>query len=240
MCKSTRREIERDPGVEPLRDTLIERVNQLDVARSRDISASALDELRQLARRVESEYLENWQAAPPIGPTIGVEFVARALAAHLRDIGLSPDHLHRWTKRITPDLTNLTDLVSAARAMLDEMPENDFEVFIPCSAPYKKPSSSSGAVRWINANSAKSWLQREVPDTSTERQQGGFLITVRQRDPWAAVMAATSIMGRAGARARVARPSNEFVRIDGWACVAGRPGIFSTSDRSRRVDIGSL
>ena len=147
---------------------------------SRDLS----DELSHLIYRARDDYLDRWVSAPTDVP---VEFAARAIASHLLDMGFSSTHLDRWLQRNRSSLATLPELAEEAATMVTEMRPRQFGVFVPCSAPYAKPSQPSGSVTWLDGRAAAEWLRANVPETESRRHSGGFLVAVERRDPWAAV-----------------------------------------------------
>ncbi len=238
VVATARREVGRDPGVEPFAAELERCLERLDATSRSKIPVAARDELDQLVRRVEAEYLDNWCNSPSIAP---VEFTARAFASHLLDLGYSPDHLHRWLTATSPTVTSIADLASATRDMVSSMPTRTYGVFVPCAAPYNKPAADSlSPVQWLEGNEAARWLRDEVPDEEHRRHAGGFLLRLDSRDPWSAVEAARVTVARADARAKVARPSNDTIRLDGWARIANDDRSYKIRPTPRQVEIGSL
>ncbi|MYF45466.1 MAG: hypothetical protein F4223_03325 [Rhodobacteraceae bacterium] len=198
---------------------------------------AARDELNHLVSRVDADYLDNWCNAPNAS---AVEFPARAFASHLLDLGFSPDHLHRWITKVGLKITNLAELATATRDMVAGMPAKTFDVFVPCAAPYKKPDTNTGPVNWLEGQEAAHWLRQHLPNEETRRHAGGFLLQVECRDPWSAVEAARATVARADARAKVGQPSNDGIRLDGWARIAGNKRDYSIRPTPRQVEIGSL
>ncbi len=215
---TAKREVDRDPGAAPLAAQILTRLNTLKVASPSKVPVAARDELEQLVRRLSSDYLQNWTVATTEPP---VEFTARALAAHLLDLGFSPVHLHRWITAVRGDVTSLSQVAAATMEMVTRMPIRTYHVFVPCAAPFDKPAHNGGRVRWLDGNAAATWLRDSLPSTEPRRHAGGFLVEIKGRDPWSAVGEARVTVARAEARAKVASPSNEAIRLDGWARVAG-------------------
>ena len=234
---TARREVVRDPGVAHLASELDELLCKLEVRSPKDVSRDLCDELGHLVRRARDDYLDRWVNAPADVP---VEFAARAIASHLLDMGFSSTHLYRWLQGNRSSLTTLAELAEEAAGMVTEMRPRQFGVFVPCSAPYAKPSEPSGSVTWLDGRAAAQWLRDNVPETESRRHSGGFLIAVEQRDPWAAVDAARSLVARSDARAKVARLKDKGIRMDGWARVAGSQRSFDVSHEISHVEIGSL
>ena len=125
--------------------------------------------------------------------------------------------------------------------MVSKMPVQTYEVFVPCAAPYHKPDARSGSTfRWATGHDAAVWLRERVPGGESRRHSGGFLLRLNRRDPWSAIDAARVIVARADARAKVARRSNNSIRLNGWARVADDPRIYKIQPAPLRVEIGSL
>lgn len=234
---TARREVNRDPGVAHLASEFDELLSRLEARSLKDVSRDLSDELSHLICRARDDYLDRWVSASTDVP---VEFAARAIASHLLDMGFSSTHLHRWLQRNRSSLTTLPELAEEAATMVTEMRPRQFGVFVPCSAPYAKPSQPSGSVTWLDGRAAAEWLRANVPETESRRHGGGFLVAVEQRDPWAAVDAARSLVARSDARAKVARLNDEGIRMDGWARVAGNQRSFDVSHQVSHVEIGSL
>ena len=237
VVKTARREVDRDPGVAHLATELAELLGKLAVKSPKEVSRDVRDELDHLVRRARDDYLDRWVEAPADTP---VEFAARAIASHLLDTGFSSTHLYRWMQAERSSLTALPELAEEAAGMVAKMPPRQFDVFVPCSAPYAKPSEPSGSVTWLDGHAAARWLRENVPDAEQRRHSGGFLVVVERRDSWAAVEAARSMVARADARAKVARLNNEGIRMNGWARVAGNRHSFDVSHPFSQVEVGSL
>ena len=237
VVETARREVGRDPGVAHLATELDGVLDRLEVKPLKDVSQDVCDELDHLARRAQDDYLNRWVAAPADAP---VELTARAIASHLMDAGFSSTHLYRWLQSKRSSLSALHELAEEAAGMVTEMRPRQFSIFVPCSAPYAKPSAASGAVTWLEGSAAAEWLREKVPEAEPRRHSGGFLVVVEQRDPWAAVDAARSLVARADARAKVARLNDEGIKMNGWARVAGSQRSFDVSHPVSQVEIGSL
>ena len=237
VVASTRREVVRDPGVAPLATELDGLLQQFEVNAPKDLNRHAYDQLEQLVRRAEGEYCERWRDAPDDVP---VEFAARAIASHLLDSGISSEHLYRWLQATASSFSTVTELAEETSEMMSRTRPRQFVVFVPCSAPYAKPVDLGGSVRWLDGRAAAAWLREQFPEVEARRHSGGFLVTVEQRDPWAAVDAAQALMARVDARARVARLFGEGIKMNGWARVAGSPRSYRIGHLHNHVEIGSL
>jgi hypothetical protein len=237
VVDSCRREVKRDPGVKHLAIELDRVLDDLSVTKPSQVSHHTVDELRQLIRRAEMDYCSAWQ---PACSGVALEFRARALASHLLDSGFSQSHLHRWLRAVQGDIGTISDLHVAISEMFNSMPGQSFEVFVPCAAPFSKPSRPDANVRWIDGAEGSAWLDKHLPVKETRRHNGGFLMTLDERDPWAALETARRLVGRMNARVKVATPSNEEIALDGWARMAGSKHDFDIRQAPRQVEIGSL
>ena len=237
VIDTSRREVGRDPGVRHLAGELDLVLDRLRVDSPRSVPRDANDELRQLIRRAEDEYCSAWERASGDVP---LEFRSRAMASHLLDSGFSEFHLHRWLRAVRQGVQTMADLNRAVSEMFASMPMQPFDVFVPCAAPFNKIASSDGIVRWLSGSEASSWLGEHVPKHESRRHNGGFLMTLTERDPWSAVETARGLIGRMNARVKVATPSNQEVTVAGWARVAGNQHDFDIRQAPRHVEIGSL
>lgn len=237
VVETARREAERDPGVAHLAAQLDLTLSEFNKSSVKGLSSSPLDDLRHLIRRAEDEYCERWCQAPAEQP---VEFVARALASHLLDAGLSSDHLYRWLQRHRDGFGSLAALTDAIAAMDSEMRPRGIEVFVPCAAQYVQAAQPSGDLEWKSAPEASAWLSEHAPRAPRRRQNGGFVVRVVGRDPWAAIEAAQSILTLADARARIARIRNRGIELSGWAWVKGSDRCYELRAPQYQVEVGSL
>lgn len=232
-----KRQVDRDPGIAPLACEIAACLNELDVSAPSKIPVASRDELEQLARRLARDYLDNW-CTSTIDPP--VEFTARALASHLLDLGYSPDHLHRWITAVGPELNSMVQLIEATRDMEARMPLRSYTVFVPCAAPFDKPNIDTGPVRWLDGQAASAWIRECLPVNETRRHSGGFLLEIESRDPCSAVEDARVTVARGDARAKVSSPSNDTIRLNGWARVAGDKRRYEIRSTPSQVEIGSL
>lgn len=174
VASSAGREVGRDPGVSHLAVELRGLLAQFGVNAPDKVSRSARDELLELARRADLEYCCQWQSAPEDVP---IEVAARAIASHLLDAGFSADHLFRWVRAKESSMGSVRECAEQMAAMTSEMSTRDYEIFIPCAAPFDKPSDGSGQVRWLDGRAAAAWLRSQPPTPEARRHSGGFLLT---------------------------------------------------------------
>ena len=237
VLETGRREVERDPGVAHLAKQVESCFAELDKSAAKDVRPAPVQRLRELIRRADAEYLTVWCREDRLP---GIEFMCRAVATHLLDGGLSADHLYRWLHRRAAESATRTELLEAIAEMSAEMQERRFDVFVPASAPFKKPTGPSNHVTWLDGEKAAKWLDDEIPRRERRRHNGGFVVSVSTRDPWSAVAAARATAARAASRARVARMHGSDVTVEGWACVAGSRQDFGMRPLYRPLEIGSL
>ena len=124
--------------------------------------------------------------------------------------------------------------------MLSRTPVRAYSLFLPCAAPFEKPVTPSSFVTWMDGKQAAEWLDTNLPSTEHRRHAGGFLVQVQCRDPWSAVEAARHVIARADPRVKVSRPSDESIRLDGWARISGDARGYDVRPTPRQVEIGSL
>ncbi len=231
------REVNRDPGVAHLAAELKRLLQELKFNSTKDLSRHAHARLEQLVQRADGDYCKRWCNAGNDAP---VEFTSRAIASHLLDSGLSGEHLYRWLQATVSSLSNVAELAEEAAAMMHRTRLRQYEVFVPCSAPYDKPVKSGGSLKWLDGSTAAEWIRQQSSHSETRRHGGGFLISVQRRDPWSAVDAAQALIARVDARAKVARLFGESIRMNGWALVAGSNRNYRINYRHSEVEIGSL
>lgn len=236
VIEASRRAVGRDPGVAHLAVELDRLLDLLSVPSRTKIPRDARAELSELTRRAHDGYCGHWSGSPEVS----LEFAARSLAAHLLDSGFSADHLFRWLTARESSLASLDDLAEETQRMVTDMPERPHEIFVPCAAPFDKSSGGSGTVRWMDGHEASAWLKSQLTVPETRRHNGGFLLTITARDPWAAIDAARALIARADARVKVAQPSNDSIVLNGWARISGNTRDFEIRLSSRQVEIGSL
>ena len=202
-------------------------------------SQTARYKLEYLLRDVSSGYFERWAAALRSEPDkIATEQASRVIAGHLFALGFSPDKLHKWgtwlEKGRQPE--TLADLFEEAE-MFSRLQERVWSVFVP----FRRLARHEQAMpsEWLNPKAARLWLAQHVGGFE-ERHQGGFVLTIRVRDPWAAVDQAGDILESLGNRATVGVPGNPRFEPLTVAFVAGSDQPFSLERPRRRVEIHSL
>ncbi|MEA2666290.1 MAG: hypothetical protein QOI11_3234 [Candidatus Eremiobacteraeota bacterium] len=216
------------------------RLKALQEALSTKLRFGGLDYLaaKQLTEEIESKYLSHWAAhlMKPSNPN--PERVARAIAAHLLDLGFNSDYLHRWwTYRLHYEQPrrSLHEIIMEAHA-LASTPLRPFTVLVAFeSVPPRKFGRPGG---WTDAPAVSQWLQANGFDNSGVRQRGGVLLQVEARDGRAAADAAAEEVENLAARARVATANELRYLPQVW--VAGEPAPYSIGQRSRGLNVGAL
>lgn len=180
--------------------------------------------LKQLAKRVSSDYLDRWARIVATG-TYPMELFARSVAAHLLDAGFSEQHLHDLVKshlNSTPAIS-LAELCEALQAELVQQPRREFEVLVAFS---KAPEFPNGVpAEWLQATAIPQWLTANGFATSGVRAQVATLLTVHARDYLGAAKAAWDEHERHAARALLSTGKPLSVVPTLWVKGARQPSL---------------
>lgn len=201
-------------------------------------SAAEIASLREFARRGADGYVERWAAVVAGGAAPPIELVARRIAPHLLDAGLSADHLNAWLQRKSAgdERPTTPELFAEAQAMIEEEAVK-FEVCVPLlSAPLRQLEADQG---WRDAKATVAWLQDNGCSTS-ERLAGSLVYECFARDPWSAVREAHEIVNRCAARVTLAFRTKKELRSTSWAWVAGQDKKFQLRQSRRQVEVPNL
>lgn len=180
--------------------------------------------LKELARRVSSDYLERWARLVGTGD-YPMELFARSVAAHLLDAGFSDQYLHDRVKQqlnSTPSVS-LAELCESLQAELAQNPMREFEVLVAFS---KEPPFPNGLpANWLQAAAIPQWLCDNGFDTSGVRAQVAIVLTVHARDQFGAAKAAWDEHERHAARALLAtgKPLSAVPTL--WVKGASQPSL---------------
>lgn len=199
--------------------------------------------VEQLAEHIQREYLANWAAAiratPAIPPT--PERVARAVSAHLLDLGFNSDFLHRWwTYRLRYENPRrpISDLIDEAHALACEQPRT-LEVLVAFDS--FPPSTSGRPAGWIDNAAVATWLSAHQFSTAGVKQNGGIVLDINARDPDAAAYLAAETIENLAARARIATSgTNSELRRLPMVWVAGEQQPKTIGTRSRPLNVRAL
>lgn len=201
--------------------------------------AAEVSTVREFARRGADDYVQRWGKVIADGAHPSIELVARRVAPHLLDAGLSAEHLNEWL-RAKPDgqqRPSTNDLFAEAQAMVEGR-EVKFEVCVPLSsAPLNHLDRDQG---WTDAPETVAWLAENGMPSTSERIAGSLIHRCEARDPWSAVREAHEIVTRSAARVAVAFRTNKELRPTSWAWVAGQADKFQLRQPRRQVEVPNL
>lgn len=195
--------------------------------------------LRHVADEVEDRYLERWERALRESPDKPArERAARALGAHLLDVGFSQQALRDWLDELANEERelDLADVVVEARSLCGR-PNQDFEVLLL----YERtpPGTSPRPQGWKKRREVRQWLDANAIGSTRlpDRAHGGIVITIGSRDVYSAVADAAAISDRFAARVAVGTRSEFAAFPETFVAGVAHPLPLR---RSRRVDVHSL
>lgn len=197
------------------------------------------ESLEQLTNAINAHYLSSWATYLGVaGVTPSVELTARAIAAHLLDLGFSSDYLHRWwTYKTAYEAApfTLSEIVQHAHE-LAQQGSHDFEVLVAFDQitpeRYGRPDG------WLDPEGVGRWLDDHRFDRTHIRQDGGVVIRISARDGGAAVDAAVEAIQGLSARARIA--TGKELRHLPLVWVAGKTHPYKLRDGNRGVNVRAL
>lgn len=165
--------------------------------------------LIQLTDLIQRGYLERWSHAIAQNPS--PERVARAVAAHLLDLGYSPWYMNTTIANFMTSHATLGDLVDLAVG-LENRTQDTYEVLVPFTSI---PRNDNPPPEWRSAPQIADWAA-EHPDVSMSglRQSGGFLYAITAHDAGASAARAWQLIDRVVARARLADRSRQPAPAD--------------------------
>jgi hypothetical protein len=199
----------------------------------------AWHQLNQLLAVIDSGYLRRWATSVGDANRPGPERVARSVAGHLLHAGFSSTHLHRWLRyqvRHREGNQTIADLLVEADASLIQRPGQDYRVLIPViSAP---DVGHSPPAEWLSGEQMADRIETIQGHRTDLRQSGGFALTVRARDHFAAVEVARELIDRWDARAELSTRNRIVRRNKAW--VEGLKEAIPFTPMRRQVEIGAL
>lgn len=236
--ESLRGRISKDPGVGDA-----QQLAAIQAALQTRIAADGESHrlLRHVAADVRQRYVDRWRdALDQQHHGQQPERVARAMASHLLDAGISQDHLHRWLtylKDHDPTEHDVPSIVTAAQALLDAKPKR-FRVLVLFETEF--PLGVTPPPERLDRGDAQKWLtDRGFASLFTGvEHNGGLLLRLKASDAEAAVEIAADIVG--GLVARAAVGARHELRPHGHCVVAGETGRRYQLRRRRRVDVRAL
>lgn len=197
--------------------------------------------LHEVATDVRANYLRRWDdALSKEDHGHQPERVARALASHLLDAGISQDHLHRWLTYLRahdPTEHDVASVAVAGEALLARTPKR-FRVLVLFETAF--PSEVTPPPEWLTRPTAQQWLVDHGLDGLLDEVEhhGGLLLRLRSSDPEAAVEMAGEFVDALVARAAVGARTE--MRPHHVCVVAGQKQRRYELRRRRRVDVRSL
>ena len=167
------------------------------------------------------------------------ERAARAIAAHLLDLGYSPEHLQRWWARHSErgaETLSLSELLRAAHAEHAARRPTRHRVLVPLAVAPRWQEAQPG---WLPGHGVVRWIEKECHGaTNVGRQHGGLLVEVDAHDVWAAVRRAASHIDSVVARFAVGT-RRRTMRPTGCVWVAGHAKPLPLSS-PRHVEVRAL
>lgn len=235
LCRAAARQIGRDPGVG---------AGELRGDLCRSLTDGGLPDrhlerrLEHLAERSRQGYFQRLAGHIRGSSTIDAEWLARALASHLLDMGFSADHLHRWLTQLVrgPSPITLVDLVNHAENVANT-PPRVYTVVVPMARVPRLGMAMPE--HWIEPSDLAIWL-RSRPSYRPVRHVGAFEFRLDARDPWHAINQVTERLERLVARVAVGVPGAPAFEHVGLAWIAGHRDPFRLSSIHREVEIHAL
>ena len=199
-------------------------------------------ELNQVVKDLESRYLQSWSVAVAERAagtrTLKAERTARAIGAHLLDIGLSAEFLYGWFRyafKKNPTPQTLAEIVADAHVLAQQAPK-EFEVL---TLFRELPANAAGMPEgWITAPEVTAFLKDGDYPTEGIRQMGGMWIKVSARDPWSAVQAVAEIIDRFSSRVQLATSGRLTPLPDVYLTVPAK--CYPLHQKRRRVEVEAL
>lgn len=181
-------------------------------------------QLSQLTVMVEEGYLQRWSAAAQAAKKPAPERLARAVAAHLLDMNYSPSFLQAWIRDLARIGTSLENILDSAQILATGKMQQ-YEVLVPFTA-IPGGDLSTHTSHWRSARDVSFWL-RVKGVNEPPRHNGGFVYSVRARDPYAAAIEVSEIIDRLMARHTFANKTRKLTPA----------GMLWVSDLDRQLPI---
>lgn len=234
LTERTRRRVVKDPGAGN-RD---ERTFLTDNLK-KDLSPGGVSylSLAAAAAEIDTEYLRRWATElRREGDRPGRERTARALAAHLLDVGIGRSTLTAWLDehlRAAGGDLDIAVLFEDAQALVDQ-PLRRHTVLVPfVVAP---PVGATLPREWVNSEVAAGFLREHFPDVRLS-QRGGLLLEIEARDEEGALSAVADTIDRFSARVVVGTDGSFDVHDQVYVAGGGK----SSRSRPRRsVEVHAL
>lgn len=226
-----------DPGVGGTRQ-----LAELRRCLSSELVADSVEhrELTQITADVHEHYLERWAVCLEAeNHGYNAERIARALASHLLDHGISHNHLHRWLTWSCEHDSDEHDLPSLIRQAdkFVRRPHKEHRVFVAMQSEF--PGLNNEPKEWLRRERAEAWLHQQQLGQFLEGVEiaGAILLRIHAADPESAVDQAAEIID--GLSARISVGTRGSLLAHGEALVAESQRRFPLR-RSRRVEVRAL
>lgn len=234
MCSALMRRVSRDPALTADEKNFL-RAQISSVPRADGPAHFAIS---QFADFIESDYL-NRCAKVATAADFAVEHFARNVAAHLLDLGFSPEHVRRLIQshRDSAQAVTLADLCEDLHAEVVRSPVRDFEVLIGFSK-FPKRVTQGVPTDWLSGHTVSAWLVANHFDAGPTTPVVGVVLKVEARDSSSAAQVGREISDRFAARARIATGSH-LQRVP-YIWVKGDQQPHSLASESRGVRVKEL
>lgn len=234
VCDSAKREIAIDTGIgSELTQHLTQALDatKLKTSQGRNI-------LSHLIARVEADYLPTWRKEVVKHGIPDVERTARALASHLLDSDLSPDHLHRWLTAVKdPVIGDDAEALVAEAERVHGTAYRGYEALIPFAS---LSAGSSEGIRVLSSEETSAWITSRGLDASGIRYQNSLLLSLEAKDPWSAVEQVTDLVSRLQARWAVGHSESSRPRASGAVFISGKVERFRLAQPRRQVAVHAV
>jgi hypothetical protein len=160
------------------------------------------------------------------------------VAAHLLDLGYTPEHLHGWISRLRRERATAPEVIESA-AELGRSPARVFEVLVVLlDVPHRELAEQVD--NWLAKGDVVAWLKQRGHDISGLRVGGGIRYHVHARDPYAAADEARQLVDRMTARASFLRRSRDGIRPAESIWVDGHSAPIPIASPARGADVLTL
>jgi hypothetical protein len=174
--------------------------------------------------------LERWAEAVSQEETPTREKTARALAAHLLDLGYSHSYISGWLRGLQPDTAS--DIFESASELVARG-AREFQVMLLFEKP--PPQRIQRPAEWRDSRAVKKWLEEH--HHAPRRQHGGLLLNLVARDPAGAAEQAADAVDRLTARTSVG--TRDTVRLQPHALLVEGSEVLGLR-RARRAEVRAL
>lgn len=188
--------------------------------KKKDFTASDLPLLRSLSTDIAAQYVESWCERLRRGGW-PVERTARAIAAHLLDVGHSASGLHRWLRAVAANgAEDAADLADALDELGRRNPRRCEVMVLVRSLPHPGISPPSN---WLEGNQIAERIRASGLDVGKAiegyRLGGGLIYEIDAYDRWAAAALVGERVERMRARVAVGLPGDEQLQCHANALV---------------------